>query len=122
FMRATRGTGDARAERRRAPERADHAFAEADRLAAAGDFAGAIRALTSAVATALGGVGTWETSPETVRELFRREGRLEQLRALLVPFEEAVYGRGEPDASTYQRAAEVAVPFRAPATAREKAA
>ena len=122
ILLSPRGAGEAATDRRRAPERARHAFAEADRLAAAGDYPGALRALTSAVATALGGIGTWETSPETVRELFRREGLLDALQPLLLPFEAAAYGRREPDAATYQGAARAAAPFRVPAEARERAA
>ncbi|HLQ62925.1 MAG TPA: hypothetical protein VK131_13780, partial [Candidatus Acidoferrales bacterium] len=47
-------------------------FGLADRLAAAGDHAGALRALAAAVAAALGGELAWAASPLTVRELFSR--------------------------------------------------
>jgi len=87
-------------------------FAEADRLAGAGDFPAALRALTSAVATALGGQGAWESSPLTVRELFIGAALSESLRPLLLPFEASAYGHREPDAAVYARAAEVAAPFR----------
>src|SRR3989442_1520162 len=43
-------------------------FAEADRLASAGDRVGAIRALCAGVAATLAGERTWEGSPLTVRE------------------------------------------------------
>jgi hypothetical protein len=87
-------------------------FAEADRRASVGDFPGALRALTSAVATAIGGEGAWETSPFTVRELFMRSARIEPLRPLLLPFEASAYGHREPDAEVYARAAGVAEPYR----------
>jgi hypothetical protein len=87
-------------------------FAEADRRAATGDYPGALRALTSAVATAIGGEGAWETSPLTVRELFLRSARIEPLRPLLIPFEASVYGHREPDAQVYARAVGVAQPYR----------
>jgi hypothetical protein len=69
-------------------------FAEADRLADLGDRVGAIRALCAGVAATIAGERTWEGSPLTVREIFRRA----------------------PDAAG---AARVAEPYRAP---REKAA
>jgi hypothetical protein len=87
-------------------------FGEADRRAAAGDYRGAVRALTSAVATAIGGEGAWETSPLTVRELFVSSARLEPLRPLLTPFEASVYGHREPDAKVYAAAAGAALPYR----------
>jgi len=87
-------------------------FAEADRLAAAGDHLGALRALAGGVAAALGGEGAWEMSPLTVRELFRRAQPPESLKPLLLPFEAAVYGHRLPDATAYGRAAEAAAPYR----------
>jgi len=94
-------------------------FAEADRLAAAGDRVGAIRALCAAVAGTLAGERSWEGSALTVREIFRRASDFASLRPLLLPFEAAVYGGREVDAATYERAAQVAARFRTPA---EKAA
>ena len=94
-------------------------FAEADRLAAAGDRVGAIRALCAAVAGTLAGERSWEGSALTVREIFRRAPDFASLRPLLLPFEAAVYGGREVDAATYERAAQVAARFRTPA---EKAA
>ena len=90
-------------------------FAEADRLAAAGDRVGAIRALCAAVAATLAGERSWEGSALTVREIFQRAPDFASLRPLLLPFEAAVYGGREVDAATYERAAHVAAPFRAPA-------
>jgi hypothetical protein len=87
-------------------------FAEADRRASAGDYPAALRALTSAVATAIGGEGAWETSPFTVRELFMRSARIEPLRPLLLPFEASAYGHRQPDAEVYARAAGVAEAYR----------
>lgn len=88
-------------------------FAEADRLAAAGDCVGAIRALCAAVAATLAGEGSWAGSPLTVREIFQRAPDYPSLRPLLLPFEAAVYGGREVDRATYDRAAAVAVAFRA---------
>lgn len=87
-------------------------FAEADRLAAAGDRVAAIRALCAGVAATLAGERTWEGSPLTVREIFRRAPEPDRLRPLLLPFEAAVYGRRDVDAATYARAVEAAAPFR----------
>ena len=92
--------------------------AEADRLSAAGDRIGAIRALCAAVAATLAGEGSWVGSPLTVREIFQRAPDYAGLRPLLLPFEAAVYGGRDVDAATYARAAEVAARFRV----REEAA
>jgi len=89
-------------------------FAEADRLAAAGDRVGAIRALCAAVAATLAGEGSWAGSPLTVREIFQRAPDYASLRPLLLPFEAAVYGGREVDKATYERAAAVAAAFRVP--------
>jgi hypothetical protein len=89
-------------------------FAEADRLAAAGDRVGAIRALCAGVAATLAGERTWEGSPLTVREIFQRAPDPASLRPLLRPFEAAVYGGREVDKATYERAVQVAAPFRQP--------
>jgi hypothetical protein len=94
-------------------------FADADRLAAAGDRVGAIRALCAGVAATLAGERTWEGSPLTVREIFQRAPDPAALRPLLLPFEAAVYGGRDIDAATYERAAVVASRFRVPV---EKAA
>ena len=90
-------------------------FAEADRLASAGDRVGAIRALCAGVAATLAGERTWEGSPLTVREIFMRAPDFSTLRALLLPFEAAVYGGRDVDPATYERAARVAAAFRQPA-------
>ncbi len=95
-------------------------FAEADRLAAKGDRVAAIRALCAAVAATLAGERTWEGSPLTVREIFRRAPDPASLNPLLRPFEAAVYGGREVDQKTYEQAAAVAARFRAPVV--EKAA
>jgi hypothetical protein len=87
-------------------------FADADRLAAAGDRVGAIRALCAGVAATLAGERTWEGSPLTVREIFRRSPDPARLRPLLEPFEAAIYGGREVDAEIYERASSVAAPFR----------
>lgn len=102
-----RGTGVARRD-----ERGDDRFALADRLAAAGDLEGAIRALAGAVAVALGGDRAWEVSPLTVRELFAGSADPAALRPLLLAFEAAAYGRRPPDPEAYRRAESAAAPFR----------
>lgn len=114
---SARGTiGGAGGGRRHRPGRlvppGDH-FAEADRLAAAGDRVGATRELCAGVAGVLAGERTWEGSPLTVREIFRSAPDFAALRPLLLPFEAAVYGGRDVDSTTYERAAEVAAPFRA---------
>lgn len=92
-------------------------FAEADRLAAAGDRVGAVRALCAAVAATLAGAGSWQVSPLTVREIFQRSPDFANLRPLLMPFEGAVYGGRDIDEATFRRAAAAAAPFRVPAKA-----
>jgi hypothetical protein len=89
-------------------------FAEADRLAAAGDRVGAIRALCAGVAATLTGERTWEGSPLTVREIFQHAPDPTNLRPLLAPFEAAIYGGRDVDEATYERAVQVAAPFRQP--------
>jgi hypothetical protein len=92
-------------------------FAEADRLAAKGDRVAAIRNLCAGVAATLAGERTWEGSPLTVREIFQRASEPARLNALLLPFEAAVYGGRAVDPATYERARQVAAPFREPAEA-----
>jgi hypothetical protein len=87
-------------------------FAEADRLAAAGDRVGAIRALCAGVAATLAGERTWEGSPLTVREIFQHAPDPASLRPLLAPFEAAVYGGRDVDVAAYAQAVEVAAAFR----------
>ncbi len=94
-------------------------FAEADAAAAGGDYAAALRSLVAAVATAVSGKPYWETSPLTVRELFRASGKLDQLRPLLLAFELAVYGFRPVEEATYRRLADLAKPFRVAAKAGE---
>jgi hypothetical protein len=96
------------------PRPASDYFAEADALASRGDRVGAIRALCAGVAATLEGERSWEGSPLTVREIFLRAPDFASLRALLLPFEAAVYGGRDVDAATYERAARVAQPFRRP--------
>ena len=87
-------------------------FGDADRLAASRDYVGAIKALAGGVAVHLRGEHAWEHSPFTVRELFQQSERAEELRPLLLSFEEASYGHRTPDADTYDRAAEAAAVYR----------
>ena len=87
-------------------------FAAADAAAARQDYAAALRALVAGVATHLSGRPYWETSPLTVRELFRSSGRLEQLRPLLLDFERAVYGGREIGEEAYRQAETIAQPYR----------
>jgi hypothetical protein len=114
IFRSTRGRfietiRDSAPSRPRPP--ADY-FAEADSLAARGDRIGAVRALCAGVAASLAGERTWEGSPLTVREIFQRAPDHATLRPLLLPFEAAVYGGREVDEAAYQRAAQVAAPYR----------
>ena len=87
-------------------------FAEADRLAAAGDFLGAIQALTGGVTVRISGERAWDRSPFTVRELFQRTEHPELLRPLLRSFEEASYGRRAPDRPMYLQAVDAAQRYR----------
>ena len=87
-------------------------FSDADRLATAGDYLAAIRALAGGVAVKLSGERAWERSPFTVRELFARSKDPETLRLLLRTFEEASYANREPDRATYAQAAEAAQTYR----------
>ena len=87
-------------------------FAAADAAAARHDYAAALRSLVAGVATRLSGRPYWETSPLTVRELFRTSGRLDQLRTLLLDFELAVYGGREVGEEAYRRAERIAEPYR----------
>jgi len=87
-------------------------FREADRLAAAGDYPGAIRMLAGGVAVGISGERAWDQTPFTVRELFARSQRAEDLRPLLLSFEEAIYGHRPADAAVYARAADAADPYR----------
>lgn len=100
------------------PRMPEDYFAEADRLALAGDRAGALRALCAAVAATLAGEGAWQGSPLTVREIFLRSRDFGSLRPLLMPFEAAVYGGRDVDEATFARAVAAAAPFRV----KEKAA
>jgi hypothetical protein len=97
-------------------------FREADRLAAAGDWEGAVRALAEAVATRLSGEPWWATSPQTLRELFRQAGRLESMRPLLLAFETVVYGRRSIEEAAYRAAEAAAAPVRAEPPAEEATA
>ena len=87
-------------------------FAEADRLAAAGDFLGAIQALAGGVTVSSSGERAWDRSPFTVRELFARTKDPEVLRPLLRSFEEASYGHRAPDQPMYAQAVEAAQRYR----------
>lgn len=116
FMSARgRFTANVSANRPAGPRAPADYFSEADRLAARGDRVGAIRALCAGVAATLAGERTWEGSPLTVREIFQRAPDPQSLRPLLRPFEAAVYGGREVDAATYERAAQIAAPYRKPA-------
>ncbi|HET7465691.1 MAG TPA: hypothetical protein VFL29_03425 [Candidatus Dormibacteraeota bacterium] len=115
-FRSARGrlSGEFAASRPMGPQAPADYFADADRFAAMGDRVSAIRALCAAVAATLAGERTWEGSPLTVREIFRRAPEPASLNPLLRPFEAAVYGGREVDEETYARAAAVAARFRTP--------
>ncbi len=87
-------------------------FRDADRFAAAGDYAAAVRALAGGVTGSISGERVWDRSPLTVRELFQRTEHPESLRPLLLSFEETSYGRRLPDQVTYAQALEAARPYR----------
>jgi len=116
IFRSTRGRlGEAAAARTPfGPGTPADFFAEADRLASAGDRVGAIRALCAGVAATLTGEQSWVGSPLTVREIFQHAEDPDRLRPLLLPFEAAVYGGRGVDAATYERAQAAAAPFRKP--------
>jgi hypothetical protein len=101
-----RAGGDTAVGRPFDPRRAavDH-LAEADRLAAAGDFTAAVRELAAAVAERLGGEEAWDASPLTVRELFGHAAHPELLRPLLLGFERAAYAGRPADRQAYEAAA-----------------
>jgi HPt (histidine-containing phosphotransfer) domain-containing protein len=115
LIRGTLGRGGREAMLRRSPSvvrPSTDFFAEADRLAGAGDYLAAIRALAGGVAVKLSGERAWDQSPFTVRELFQRSKDPETLRPLLRSFEEASYGHRPPDQTMYAQAAEAAQPYR----------
>jgi hypothetical protein len=97
-------------------------FSAADAAAARHDYTAALRALVAGVATRLSGRPYWETSPLTVRELFRSSGRLDQLWPLLLDFERAVYGGREVEEEAYRRAETIARPYRQNLAQPEEAA
>ena len=114
-IRGTLGRGGREAVPRPAPSAVRPSvdfFAEADRMAAAGDFLGAIQALTGGVTVKISGERAWDRSPFTVRELFGRTEHPEQLRPLLRSFEEASYGQRAPDRPMYAQAVEAAQRYR----------
>ncbi|HYM50926.1 MAG TPA: hypothetical protein VET65_10210 [Candidatus Limnocylindrales bacterium] len=108
-----RAAGDRRRPLAQPGEAAIDYFALADRQAAAGDFAAALRALAAAVGVAIGGPRAWTSSPLTVRELFQRASAPVTLRPLLSAFEATEYGHRLPDADAYARAAAAAARYRA---------
>ncbi|HSS92692.1 MAG TPA: hypothetical protein VLR46_01750 [Candidatus Dormibacteraeota bacterium] len=122
IFRSTRGRlSESVADRMIGPRAPADFFAEADRLATAGDRVGAIRSLCAGVAATLAGEQSWQGSPLTVREIFSRAGDPAQLHPLLLPFEAAIYGGRDVDEATYKKAELAAEPFRKPPT-REAAA
>ncbi len=106
---ASQGAGRART--------AAELFAVADRLAAADDAGGAVRALAQAVATVIAGPETWDRSPLTVREIFRTSDLASVLRPLLLQFEISVYGHRPVDPEGLKAAFDAALPFRSLAAA-----
>ena len=114
-IRGTLGRGGREAVPRHAPSAVLPSmdfFAEADRMAAAGDFMGAIQALTGGVTVKISGKRAWDRSPLTVRELFARTEHPELLRPLLRSFEAASYGHRAPDRPMYTQAVEAAQRYR----------
>jgi hypothetical protein len=114
-IRGTLSRGGREATMRRAPSivrQSTDFFGEADRLAAAGDYQAAVRALAGGVAVKLSDERAWDRSPFTVRELFYRSKDPQTLWPLLRSFEEASYGRRPPDQEMYAEAAQAAQPYR----------
>lgn len=115
LARALRSRVAADRSRRPAPSaiaaRVDY-FSLADRRAASGDYSGALWALAAGVAAALSGERVWNSSPLTVREIFRLAPSAVSLTPLLQAFEATAYGHHAADAQTYARAAAAAGPFR----------
>jgi hypothetical protein len=114
-IRSTLGRGGREAVPRRTPSAVRPSFdffGEADRLAAAGNFLGAIQALAGGVTIRISGERAWDRSPYTVRELFQRTEQPELLRPLLRSFEEASYGHRAPDRPMYAQALEAAQRYR----------
>jgi len=123
IFRSTRGhlSADAVARAPLGPRAPADFFADADRLARAGDRVGAIRALCAGVAATIAGEHSWTGSPLTVREIFQHAGEPARLRPLLLPFEAAVYGGRDVDQASYERAERAAAPFRKPVDAEAAA-
>jgi hypothetical protein len=123
IFRSTRGhlSADAVARATIGPRAPADFFADADRLARAGDRVAAIRALCAGVAATIAGEQSWTGSPLTVREIFQHAGEPARLRPLLLPFEAAVYGGRDVDPATYERAEVAAAPFRKPGQAEAAA-
>lgn len=122
FSRRSRRRRDAAASGLEPARMVRERFREADRLSAAGDWNGAVRALAEAVATRLSGEPWWATSPQTLRELFRQAGRLDSLRPLLLAFETVVYARRSIDEPAYRAAEGAAAAIRAQRAPEEVAA
>jgi len=93
------------------PALSDH-FGEADRLAARGDLAGAVRELALGVAAALAGDRPLGETSLTVREIFGGSPDPKALRPLLAAFEESFYGHHELDSDRLRSAEAAARPFR----------
>jgi hypothetical protein len=117
----TRATRSLEAAREDAPAHARDRFAEADAAAARGEWTAALRSLVAGVATNLSGQPYWESSPLTVRELFRSSGELDRLRPLLLAFERAVYGGQPLDEGEYRKLEVLAAPHRVPQQPAEAA-
>jgi hypothetical protein len=79
-------------------------FVEADRLAAEGRYAEAVRLLARAVAGRLSGQAVWDESGLTVREIYAQAKASDRLSPLLLPFEETVYGHRPLDELRYRGA------------------
>ncbi|GAC1332662.1 MAG: hypothetical protein NVSMB17_12070 [Candidatus Dormibacteria bacterium] len=92
-------------------------FGEAETMAQAGDYAGAVRALAAGTMDLVTGQRSYITSPMTVREAFGRSGHLDILRPLLKAFESSYYGRYQVLLEDYAAAAAAAASYRHSATA-----
>jgi hypothetical protein len=87
-------------------------FLAAERLAAEGEFAAAVRALAAGTMERVSGERSFTASPLTVREAFWRSGAGQTLRPLLRAFESSYYGHHEVTRGDYEAAAAAAAAHR----------
>lgn len=94
------------------PDSVPEYFGTAERLADAGDFGAAVRALVAGTMELVSGVRSFTASPLTVRETFGRSGASQVLRPLLQAFERSYYGHHDALKADYEAAAAAARDYR----------